>query len=158
MNNGKEEGRSEEPRQMSDAPSRGVKPRRGSRHLLWFLLLLLLGSAVVSFVVFRYVVPSLTGVPRDLVGTWQVVEGDKKGATFECRWNGTAVFTVFEHGKKGSEEFSLRVRGKRIFLTSKNDMTGNDQTLIQTILKLTDDELVFRDQDQAVYNMIRIRD
>ncbi|MBI3407235.1 MAG: hypothetical protein HY040_02620 [Planctomycetes bacterium] len=157
MKNGREETQSETAGQKSSAPPSAVKPRRGSRRLLWILLALLAGSTAASFVVFRFVVPSLTSVPRELVGTWQVIEGDKKGARFECRWNGSAVFTVFEHGKKGSEEFSLRVRGKRIFLTTKN-ATGMEETLIQTILKLTDDELVFRDQDQTVYNMIRIRD
>ena len=134
-----------------------AKPKR-NRRLLWFLLLLLVGSAVLSFVVFRFIVPKITGVPRELVGTWQVTEGDFKGATFECRWTGTAVFTMDNQGKKEADESSIRVRGKRIFLTHKNNLTGKEEVLIQTILLLTDDELVFRDQDQRVYQMIRIRD
>jgi uncharacterized protein (TIGR03066 family) len=122
------------------------------------MLLLLVGAAVTSFVVFRYVLPKYFGVPRELVGTWQVTEGPFKGATFECAWTGTAVFSVHKDGRTESTKSSIRVRGKRMFLTTKDLDTGREETLIQTILKLTDDELVFRDQDEVTYNLIRIGD
>jgi len=152
MKNGSDQNQSQTLTQQSAA-----KPR-GNRRLLWILLFLLVGSAAVSFVVFRYVLPSVYGVPLELVGTWQVAEGNFKGATFECRWNGTAVFTVHKGGKKESDQYAVRVRGNRILLTAKDPTTGDEQTLMQTILKLTDDELVFRDQDEVTYHLIRIRD
>jgi hypothetical protein len=43
-------------------------------------------------------------------------------------------------------------------MTSKSPASGLDETVIQTIVKLTDDELVIRDQDQVTYNVIRISD
>jgi hypothetical protein len=125
-----------------------------NRRLLWFMLLLLVGASVISFVLFRFVLPT---VPRELVGTWRVVEGPFKGATFECSWTGTGIFSLYSDGKRKSTESSIRVRGKRILMTSENPVTKVEDTLILTILRLTDDELVFRDQDQTVYNMIRIR-
>jgi hypothetical protein len=139
------------------APQTTAKPKK-NRRLLWLMLLLLVGAAAVSFVVFRFIVPKFTGVPRELVGTWQVMEGDFKGATFECRWTGTAIFARHIQGKTETDESSIRVRGKRFFLTHKNNLTGKEETLVQTILLLTDDELVFRDEVQRVYKMIRIRD
>jgi hypothetical protein len=135
------------------APPATAKPER-NRRLLWILFICLAGSTAVSFIVFRYVVAS---VPREIVGTWRVVEGDYKGATFECSWSGSGIFTMSKNGKRESTESSIRVRGKRIFMTSKHPLTNAEDTLILLILKLTDDELVFRDQDQTVYNMIRIR-
>jgi len=134
-------------------PAPEAKPKY-NRRLLWFMLLLLVGASVVSFVLFRFVLPT---VPRELVGTWRVVEGPYKGATFECSWTGTGVFSMRTGGKTESTESSIRVRGKRILMTSKDPVTNVEDTLILTILRLTDDELVFRDQDQTVYNMIRIR-
>jgi hypothetical protein len=61
-------------------------------------------------------------------------------------------------GQSEALESSVRVRGKRIYMTSKSPRTGMDDTVIQTILKLTDDELVIRDQDDATYYLVRIAD
>jgi hypothetical protein len=136
-------------------PPTATPPGRHWR-VLAILLLCLVGSGVVSFVAFSYIlVPS---VPRELIGTWRVVEGAYKGATFECSWNGNAIFSVQKKGKTESDKSTIKVRGKRIFLTGKDPITGQEDTLILVILKLTEDELVFRDQDQTVYNMIRIGD
>jgi uncharacterized protein (TIGR03066 family) len=125
------------------------------RRVTAFLLLLLVGSAVASFVLFRYVFAS---VPRELVGTWQVVDGELKGATLEFRWYGTGYATMYKDGKKEVAEATVSVRGKRIHMTYKNSTPGMADTVIQTIVKLTDDELVIRDQDQATYHLIRIGD
>src|SRR5262249_10054330 len=108
-----------------------------------------------SFVLFRYVIPS---VPPELVGTWQVVDGKLKGWTLEFRPFGTGYATMFKDGKKEVDEWSVRVRGKRIHMTYRGPALGAEETVIQTIVKLTDDELVIRDQDQATYHLIRIAD
>ena len=65
---------------------------------------------------------------------------------------------MFKQGKKEVAESSVRVRGKLIFMTYKAAGSGQEDTVIQTILSLTEDELVIRDQDQTTYKMIRIRD
>jgi hypothetical protein len=119
------------------------------------MLVLLLGATGVSFALFRYVLPS---VPRELVGTWQVMDGSMKGATLEFRWYGAGIATMYKNGKKGVDESSVRVRGNRIYMTFKDHMTGMDDTVIQTILKLSGDELILRDQDDITYHLVRIRD
>ena len=96
-------------------------------------------------------------MPRELVGTWQVTEGDLKGATLEFNWYGTAIATQYTGGKKGTLESSVKLEGKTILLTAHDPVTGKEETLSQTILKLTDDELVIRDQDKHVYRMVKIR-
>jgi hypothetical protein len=140
--------------QQPTAPSAPASPRRSLR-IVWLMLLILAGSTVVSFVVFRYVVPR---VPRELVGTWQVVDGDMKGATLDFRWYGTGYATMVKQGKKETAESSVRVRGKRIYMAYPGQRPGEEDTVIQTILTLTEDELVIRDQDEITYHLVRIRD
>src|SRR5262245_42490681 len=111
-----------------------TKPKR-NRRLLRTMLALLIAATVVSFVVFRFVLPS---VPRALVGTWQVVDGQMKGATLEFRPFGTGYAAVTKGAKKEVDECSVRVRGKRIFMTYKRPEPGMEETVIQTIVKLTD--------------------
>jgi uncharacterized protein (TIGR03066 family) len=154
MNKGKDRHHDEVATQEPAAPGATTKPG-WNRRLLWFLLLLLAGSTVASFVVFRYVVAR---VPRELVGTWQVTDGAEKGATLEFRWYGTGIAAKVKNGKKQVRESSVRVRGKRIFMTYEGQMDGQEETDILTMLKLTDDELVIRDQDDVTYNLIRIGD
>src|SRR5262249_9077207 len=111
-------------------------------------------SAVTSFVIFKYVAPS---IPRELVGTWKVTEGPLKDATLEFRWYGTAIATANVKGKPEITDSSVKVVGNRILMTSKHATTGKEDTVSQTILKLTEDELVVRDEDRMVYSMRRVR-
>jgi uncharacterized protein (TIGR03066 family) len=135
-----------EPQTADEAPCR----RRG----LWlWLLLCLVGSGAVSYVVFKYII--VPSVPLDLVGTWQVTEGPLQGATLEFRQDGTATATRHERGKTVTTHSSVEVRGKRIFLTTRD--AGTEEMVIQRILKLTADELVIRDEDKLTYPMKRIR-
>ena len=154
MHNGKvqEREQGQVATEQSPTPEVGPKPAR-NRRILWVMLLLLVGSAGVSFALFRYVLPR---IPRELVGTWQVVDGNMKGATLEFGWLGTGSATMYKHGKKEVAQSSVRVRGNRIFMTYKDAVTGLDDTVIQTIVKLSDDELVFRDQDEVTYRLTRI--
>ncbi len=157
MNNGKVQEREKEQVAIEKQPAMhaSVKPARTLRVVL-VMLLLLVSAFGVSFYLFRYVLPH---VPRELVGTWQVVEGKMKGATLEFGPFGSGSATMFnKQGKKETAQSSVRVRGKRIFMTYKAADSGQEDTVIQTIVKLTDDELVIRDQDQMTYAMVRIRD
>jgi uncharacterized protein (TIGR03066 family) len=142
--------------EQPEAPQAGgtsLMPKRRVWLVVLFLLVCLAGSTVVSFFFFRYVVPT---IPQELAGTWQVVEGGLKGSTLEFRMDGTAIATHFELGQKQILMQSVKVEGNKIFLTSKDDLTGKDETVIQTIVKLTDDELVIRDEDRRTYRMTRV--
>jgi uncharacterized protein (TIGR03066 family) len=146
-----ERGSGEQP---EDSPRAQPKPARKPR--LWvFLLLCLAGSSLVSFVVFKYIAPT---IPHELIGTWQVVDGPLKGATLEFRWYGTAIATATDkQGKPETTDSSVRVEGKKVLLTSTDGLTGKQETVVQTILKLTKDELVIRDEDRKTYTMTRVR-
>jgi uncharacterized protein (TIGR03066 family) len=122
------------------------------------LLLCLFGSTAVSFAAFKYVAPRLLGtsIPRELVGTWQVMEGDLQGATLQFTWYGTATAILFKQGKKETTNSNAKVVGKVLFLTSRDAVTGAEDTVTQTILQLTEDELVIRDEDRNVYRMKRV--
>jgi hypothetical protein len=145
--------------QETAAPPAAVQPVGRKRRLWLFLLICLLGSSAVSFVAFKYIIPSFVApsIPRELVGTWEVLEGDLKGATLEFRWYGTATAVAYKQGKKETVNFSVQFDDDVIFMTSKQDLFGKEETLTQTILALTDDELVIRDADWKTYRMTRVR-
>jgi uncharacterized protein (TIGR03066 family) len=141
------------------APPGNAQPTQ-SKGRLWFILLLcLLGSTGVSFVAFKYVAPYVLGadIPPELIGTWQVMEGDLQGTTLEFTWYGTATAVLYKNGKKETTNSTAKVLGKVLFLTSKDHATGVNDTVTQTILQLTEDELVIRDEDRHVYRMKRVR-
>src|SRR5262245_33497151 len=120
------------------APAHAVATPTGSRRRLWLTLALcLVGSAAISFVVFRYFVAA---IPPQLLGTWQVTEGSLRGATLEFRPNGTAIAIRHLQGKKEITRSSVRVSGKTIFLTDRDDRTGKEETVKQTIIQLDADE------------------
>jgi hypothetical protein len=141
------------------APPAAVKPTERKRRLWVILLVCLLGSGAASFVVFKYILPGIIApsIPRELLGTWAATEGDLKGVTLEFRWYGTAVATSYRQGKKEIINYSVEVEDETIFLTDKHPAPGMEETLIQTIVKLTDNELIIRDADQKTYRMIRVR-
>jgi uncharacterized protein (TIGR03066 family) len=142
-----------------EASPTAVKRGGGKARPWLFLLLCLCGATVTSFVIFKYIAPSIVApsLPPELVGTWQVTEGDLKGATLEFRWHGTALATSYnKQGNKETVQSSVEVDGRKILLTSKDAEKGTTETLTQTILKLTEDELVLRDEDQKTYRLVRV--
>ena len=143
-------------KQDTASPESAGKPARsaGNRRLWLIMALCLVGSTVVSFAIFKYIASS---IPQELVGTWKVTEGPLKDATLEFRWYGTAIATENVKGKKVETTQSVKVVGNKILLTSRDDKTGKQDTVSQTILKLTEDELVFRDEDRRTYTLRRVR-
>ena len=75
-------------------PPAATKPGRG--RVAFVLLLCLVGSAVVSFFVFKATLSP--NVPPELVGTWKVTQGKLKGATLEFRSDGTSIATLDYRG------------------------------------------------------------
>jgi uncharacterized protein (TIGR03066 family) len=135
----------------SDTPS---DPRK--RRVWLVALICLVGATVASFFVFKYLL--LPGIPPELVGTWQVTDGPLRGATLEFRRNGTAVAVMYKEGKKETTNQSVRVEGTTMVLTGQDDPSGKNDIVTQTIVRLTDDELVIRDADRNTYRMKRIGD
>jgi uncharacterized protein (TIGR03066 family) len=132
-----------------------ANPEAPRRRLWVFLLLCLLGSGIVSFVIFKYIAPT---IPHELIGTWEVTQGPLKGATLEFRWYGTAIATSSDkEGKKEITDSSVSVVGNKILQTTRHAITGKEDTVSQTILKLTENELVLRDEDRNTYAMTRVR-
>ena len=138
--------------QQEESPRAQTKPARKRR--LWvFLLLCLAGSSLVSFVVFKYIAPT---IPHELIGTWEVTEGRLKGATLEFQWHGTAIATLDKQGKKEVTNSTAKVEGKTLYLTSRDDVTGQPETVSQRIVALTENELVIRDEERNTYRLRRI--
>src|SRR5262245_52496526 len=125
-----------------------------SRRLWLILFLCLAGSTAASYVVFKYIVVK---IPPELVGTWEVKAGPLRGWSLEFRRDATAVATRFERGQKIVTYYSVKVEGKTMWLTTRDEKTGKDDTITQTIVELTADELVIRDEDQKTYQMKRVR-
>src|SRR5258708_20570606 len=96
-------------------------------------------------------------IPPELVGTWQVMDGPMQGATLEFSWHGSARAVLYKEGKKQITNSSAELKGKVLFLTTRDAATGKDEVLTQTVLQMTQDELVFRDEDHQVYRMKRVR-
>ena len=142
--------------QQANLPEADVKPS-AQRSPLWLVLLLCLaGSSVVSFVVFKLlIVPS---VPPELTGTWEVTAGPLRGATIEFHQDGTVLAVRYQRGKKVTTHSTARVEGKTLSLTTRDDETpGKEETVTQTIVELTADELVLRDEDLVTYHLKRVR-
>ena len=120
----------------------------------WLILFLCLaGSTALSYAIFKYVVVQ---VPPELVGTWEVKAGPLRGWSLEFRPDATAVATRVERGQKIFTDYVVKVEGKTMWLTSWDEKTGKDETVTQTILELTAEELVIRDEDQRTYQMKRV--
>ncbi len=115
----------------------------------------LLGSASVSYVVFKFFI--LAAVPKELVGTWQVTDGPLRGATLEFRQHGGVIATMTVQGKKEVTNQSAKVEGKSLIMTSTDPDAKKSDTVVQTIISLTDDELILRDEDKRTYRMKRVR-
>jgi hypothetical protein len=91
------------------------------------------------------------------VGFWEVKDGPLQGATLDIRANGTATASVYKskEGKTLISKSTIRVEDNRLYLTTE-DKTGRE-TVVQTILELTQNELVIRDEDKQVYKMRRVK-
>lgn len=136
----------------SQAAEQAPKP---SQRRLWLVLLVcLVGSTAVSYVVFKHFV---TSIPQELIGTWQVTEGRLRGATLEFRSDGTAVAVLTRQGKKEITHSTVKVEGKKIYMTDRDDR-GKVETVSQTIVKLADDLLILRDEENNTFRMKRILD
>jgi uncharacterized protein (TIGR03066 family) len=134
-------------------PTPAGKPGGTGRRVWPLLLVCLVASGAITFVIFKFFV---FDVPNELIGTWQVTDGGLRGATLEFRPDGTATAILTRQGKKEATHSSVKVVGKTIYLTDR-DERGKQETVTQTILSLEEDKLVIRDEDGNVYRMKRLK-
>jgi uncharacterized protein (TIGR03066 family) len=96
-------------------------------------------------------------VPSELVGKWVVTEGPQEGATFDFHRNGTMVGRVNAGGREAIINAQVRVEDKKIYSTTKNPQTGQEDTRVLVIRTLTARELVVEDEQGQVLKMERAR-
>jgi uncharacterized protein (TIGR03066 family) len=111
--------------------------------------------AAASFTVFELVLPGR--IPSELVGVWRVVGGKLNGMTLEFRRNGTMIGKAVVDGKDNEMEGEVAVRGRILRTTTTNPYTGKADTGTQTIISLTETELVTEDPTGARITMKRVR-
>src|SRR5204863_3261398 len=111
--------KSEGDRNGSLARNEAKRPAKGKRRFAGFLLFCLLGSAAVSYGVFKYIAPSVVApsIPSELIGAWEVVDGNLKGATLEFTWHGTAIATSYTKDVKEVTTSTVKLEGKRLFMS-----------------------------------------
>jgi uncharacterized protein (TIGR03066 family) len=118
-----------------------------------FLVVALAGAG--TYALLEYVI--LSKVPPELVGRWRVVSGQMNGATFEFRRNGTMIGSMFADGKENLLEGKARSDGKILRTTTTNPYTGKAETGTQTIVTLTQTQLITQDSNGTTVTMERIR-
>jgi len=119
-------------------------------------LLCLLISAGGTFALFEFVI--LSRLPRAMLGKWLVIEGEMEGATAEFSRKGTTIWKVNMKGKEAIIKGRVEVDEKTMRITTTNPMTNEPVTDTQTILTLTENQLVIEDQKGTVIKMERLRE
>src|SRR5262245_9053296 len=86
----------------SRARNEASRSANGKGRFAVFLMLCLIGSAAVSYGVFKFIAPSVVApsLPSELIGAWEVVDGNLKGATLEFTWHGAAIATSYTKNVK----------------------------------------------------------
>jgi uncharacterized protein (TIGR03066 family) len=139
------------------APTAGAAKRpAGSRRWLptWAVVLLAVALAGAgTYALLEYVI--LSKVPPELVGRWRVVGGQMSGATFEFRRNGTMIGRMIVDGKENLLEGKARSDGKILRTTTTNPYTGKAETGTQTIVTLTQTQLITQDSNGTTVTMER---
>jgi uncharacterized protein (TIGR03066 family) len=105
-------------------------------------VLCLVVAAASTWAAFEFVI--LTKLPRELLGKWVVVGGDQDGATFDFYRNGTMRGRINVRGREGLIDARVKVEDKVLYSTTTNP-SGIEETRTQTIVTLTEKDLVLQD-------------
>jgi uncharacterized protein (TIGR03066 family) len=108
-----------------------------------------------TFALFEFVL--LPKVPAEMVGRWQVVGGTMNGAVMEFHRDGTMIGRHFVDGKEAVLEGSVVVRGKTLHTTTVNPFTNRAETGIQTIVTLTETEMITEEKSGTRVTMKRVQ-
>jgi uncharacterized protein (TIGR03066 family) len=94
---------------------------------------------------------------KKLIGRWQPKDKKAVPMVYEFRKDGTLVNeTVADDGTKFRSEWAYKVDGNKLTLTLK--APGKELTINSTITKLTDSELVGKDEIGQEQTLVRIKD
>jgi uncharacterized protein (TIGR03066 family) len=141
--------------QSPGAPATVQAPRGPLWLPRWLLVALCIAVvAGVSFAVFELVLPGR--IPPELVGRWRVVGGPTDGMTLEFRRNGTMLGKATIDGKDGVIEGTAEVTDNTLRTTTTNPFTGKGETGRQTIVTLTETDLVTEDARGNQVKMVRV--
>lgn len=134
---------------MQNGPT---SPRRFPKWAVAGLLVLLGGGA--TFALFEFVI--LARLPPELVGKWRAVGGPFDGLTLEFKRNGTMIGEIIKEGKENRLEGKAEVVGKTLRTTTVNPLTEQAESGTQTIVRLTETELVTEDKNGVRITMKRV--
>jgi uncharacterized protein (TIGR03066 family) len=148
------------PRQTKERHARSSKAPASEKPFAWLwrwvaIALILTATAGGSWALLEYVVWAKLSYP--LVGKWVVEGGEQDGATFDFYRNGRMLGRVNVGGREGIIEARVRVEDNKLLTTTRNPMTGQDETRPQTIQLLTDESLVLVDEDKMILRMVRAK-
>lgn len=94
---------------------------------------------------------------RDLIGKWVVVGGEQDGATFDFLRDGTMVGRINLKGREGIINARVTVSGSKLHITTQDPTTKRDYTVTQTIVTLTQQDLVVEDEKGQRIRMQRVQ-
>jgi uncharacterized protein (TIGR03066 family) len=146
-------------RKAKQTPSPQAKPPKpsdgnaGTRRKWIIMVAAAVVVAAALFAVFEFLLPDR--IPPELVGRWQVVEGDWAGMTLEFKRNGAMTGRPLG-AQDRLVEGHASVEGKLLWTTTTNPFTGREETGTQKILTLTGTELVTEDSKGTRITMKRI--
>ncbi len=95
-------------------------------------------------------------LPSEVVGTWEIADGQHGGDTFEFYRNGMMVGTVYPNGKEGKINARVKMEGKTLVFTSTQPQTGLVTIQVQTIRTLTSRQMVLEDEQGQILKMERV--
>jgi uncharacterized protein (TIGR03066 family) len=142
----------------SKEPANSAAPSPARALGRWIAIVLVVAVvAGASFAAFEFLLPDR--IPPELVGKWRVVDGppNLNGMTMEFKRNGDMIGRATVNGKDFAMEGTAVLDDKTLHTTTTNLYTGRSETGMQTIVTLTENELVTRDQKGTRLTMTRVR-
>jgi hypothetical protein len=136
--------------------SKNVSKPRWPRWLVIVLCVVFAGGgtwALGEFVIF-------SKLPPELVGKWEVLEGkDMKGAIFDfSRFGSLEAHLPSPDPKKTNVlQGSVSVEDKKLFITTQNPRTKQDETRSCLIRELTPTTLTVEFEKGEIFKMLRVR-
>jgi hypothetical protein len=101
-------------------------------------------------------------LPSELVGKWVVVEGQMEGATFQFYRDGSMVATAMlgrqQRTLKGRVEIGKQNTLKILYVTARDNETGEDYTVAKVIRVLNARQLVLEDEQGKLLRLERMKE
>jgi uncharacterized protein (TIGR03066 family) len=94
--------------------------------------------------------------PAKLVGKWTPKEKRDNPFVVEFTKDGKAKFTGTVDGKEMKSEGTYKADGNKVRLTMS--LGEKVETTVRTVTKLTDDELISRDEKGETDTLVRVKD